>query len=58
MPKGWRATEPGLMGQAIFGPEAQGFESTKRKTVGEPDEGKPHVRFDVAGNGNLDMVKL
>ena len=22
------------------------------KVVGEPDEGKPHVRFEVAGNGN------
>jgi len=30
----------------------------KRKTVGEPDEGKPHVRFEVAGDRNLDMVKL
>jgi hypothetical protein len=47
-----------LMGQAIFGPEAQSLESSKRKTVGEPDEGKPHVRFEVAGDGNLDMVKL
>jgi hypothetical protein len=34
------------------------LESRKRKTVGEPDEGKPHVRFDVAGNENLGMVKL
>jgi len=24
------------------------------KVVGEPDEGKPHVRFDVAGDGNQD----
>jgi hypothetical protein len=24
--------------------------------VGEPDEGKPHVRFDVAGDENQDMV--
>ena len=34
------------------------LESRKGKTVGEPDEGKPHVRFDVAGDENLDMVKL
>ena len=37
---------------------SQSLESSKRKTVGEPDEGKPHVRFEVAGDGNLDMVKL
>jgi len=34
------------------------LESCKEKVVGEPDEGKPHVRFDVAGNGNQDMVKV
>ena len=28
------------------------LEYSKQKVVGEPDEGKPHVRFDVAGNGN------
>ena len=27
-----------------------------RKVVGEPYEGKPHVRFEVAGDGNQDMV--
>ncbi len=26
------------------------------KVVGEPYEGKPHVRFEVAGDGNQDMV--
>jgi len=29
-----------------------------RKIIGKPYEGKPHVRFDVAGNGNPDMVEL
>jgi len=27
------------------------FESSKPKVVGEPDEGKPHVRFEVAEDG-------
>jgi hypothetical protein len=28
-----------------------------KKAVGEPYEGKPHVRFEVAGDGNQDKVK-
>ena len=28
----------------------------RKKVVGEPYEGKPHVRFEVAGDGNQDMV--
>jgi hypothetical protein len=38
------------------GPEyAQSYlENHRKKVVGEPDEGKPHVRFEVAGNGNQD----
>jgi hypothetical protein len=28
------------------------LESHRKKVVGEPDEGKPHVRFDVAGDEN------
>ena len=28
----------------------------RKKTVGEPYEGKPHVRFEVEGDGNQDMV--
>ncbi len=28
------------------------------KVVGEPDEGKPHVRFDVAGDENQDMAMV
>ena len=35
----------------------QGLESHKKKVIGEPDEGKPHVRFEAAGNGNQDKVK-
>jgi hypothetical protein len=30
------------------------LEYSKKKVVGEPDEGKPHVRFEVAGDGNQD----
>ena len=30
----------------------QSLENRKKKVVGEPDEGKPHVRFEVAGDGN------
>ena len=29
----------------------------REKAVGEPYEGKPHVRFEVAGDGNQDRVK-
>ena len=32
------------------------LECRRQKVVGEPDEGKPHVRFEVAGNGNQDMM--
>jgi len=28
----------------------------RKKVVGEPYEGKPHVRFEVAGNGNQDKI--
>jgi hypothetical protein len=27
------------------------LENRRKKIVGEPDEGEPHVRFDVAGDG-------
>ena len=36
----------------------EGLESHKKKVVGKPYEGKPHVRFEVAGDGNQDMVRL
>jgi len=32
------------------------LEYSRKKVVGEPYEGKPHVRFEVAGDGNQDMV--
>jgi len=32
--------------------------SHRKKAIGEPDEGKPHVRFEVAGDGNLDMAQI
>jgi len=32
--------------------DGQQLESSKKKVDGELDEGKPHVRFDVAGDGN------
>jgi hypothetical protein len=41
-----------LMWQVMENWGGQELESSKKKVVGEPDEGKPHVRFDVAGNGN------
>ncbi len=28
--------------------------SRRKKVVGEPYEGKPHVRFEAAGDGNQD----
>ena len=31
-------------------------ESHRKKVVGEPYEGKPHVRFEVAGDGNQDVI--
>ena len=34
---------------------AQDLESRRKKVVGEPYEGKPHARFEVAGDGNRDM---
>ena len=35
---------------------AHKLERARKKVVGEPYEGKPHVRFDVAGNGNQDAI--
>jgi len=32
------------------------LESCRKKVVGEPYEGKPHVRFEVAGDGDQDKV--
>jgi hypothetical protein len=35
---------------------AQDLESRRKKVVGEPYEGKPHVRFEVAGHGDRDRA--
>jgi predicted nuclease of predicted toxin-antitoxin system len=35
---------------------AQDLECRRKKVVGEPYEGKPHVRFEGAGNGNRDTA--
>lgn len=32
------------------------LKAPRRKTIGEPDEGKPHVRFEAAGGGNQDSL--
>ena len=44
----WRAS----IGQEYAGHD---LECRKVKAVGEPYEGKPHVRVDVAGGGNQDL---
>ena len=33
------------------------LECPRKKAVGEPYEGKPHVRIEVAGDGNQDKVE-
>jgi hypothetical protein len=43
-----------LIWQVIESRDKECLEYSKMKVVGEPDEGKPHVRFDVAGDGNQD----
>ena len=48
--------DAGLMWQAIQGGSGGNRACYRKKTVGEPYEGKPHVRFEVAGDGNRDMV--
>ena len=49
------ALDSGLMWQAEK-EESTYRASYRKKVVGEPYEGKPHVRFEVAGDGNQDMV--
>jgi len=46
----------GMTWQAIQSRDNGCLESRKKKVVGEPDEGKPHVRFEVAGDENQDRV--
>jgi hypothetical protein len=48
--------DAGLMWQAMQGVRWINRVSSRKKAVGEPDEGKPHVRFEVAGDGNQDKV--
>ena len=36
----------------------QRLERVRTKVVGKPYEGEPHVRFEVAGNGDQDKVGL
>jgi len=36
----------------------QGLEFPRKKVVGKPYEGEPHVRFDGAGDGNQDTDGL
>ena len=43
----WSASTP-------WGCVAQDLESTRKKVVGEPYEGGPHVRFEVAEDGDRD----
>ena len=47
--------DAGLMWQVIQGIKDGNRACHRKKTVGEPYEGKPHVRFEVAGDGNQDM---
>jgi len=48
----------GLMWQADKAAVTGTTKAAGRKAVGEPYEGKPHVRFEVAGDGNRDMVEV
>ena len=43
---------PDLTWQIIQRRDYECLEYYKKKVVGEPDEGKPRVQFEVAGNGN------
>jgi len=45
-------------GSVVKGLLNQGLERPRKKVVGKPYEGEPHVRFEVAGNGDQDTVKL
>ena len=48
--------EAGWSPSTSQGHVAPDLESRRKKVVGEPYEGKPHVRFEVAGDGNRDMA--
>jgi len=48
--------DAGLKWQAMQGARWENRACYRKKAVGEPYEGKPHVRFEVAGDGNRDMA--
>ena len=49
----------GLVLWRVFKEEAAVvLECRRQKVVGKPYEGKPHVRFEVAGDGDQDTVGL
>ncbi len=39
-------------------PDGQGLQSHGKEVVGEPYEGKPYVRLEVAGDGDQDAARL
>jgi hypothetical protein len=42
------------MWSGVKGEKVRLLECFRKKVVGEPYEGKPHVRFEAAGDGNQD----
>ncbi len=46
------------MGSAAKDLINQRLERVRKKVVGKPYEGDPHVRFEGAGNGDQDTVEL
>jgi len=51
-----KGKDTGLMWKAYKRYRNWNCACSRKKVVGEPYEGKPHVRFEVAGDGNQDMV--
>ena len=51
-----KGKDTGLMWKAYKRHRNWNCACPRKKVVGEPYEGKPHVRFEVAGDGNQDMV--
>ena len=50
--------EAGLMWQVTKGVRCGSRACRRKKAIGEPYEGKPHVRFEVAGGGNRDTAVM
>ena len=48
-----RMSRSDVLWRTYLGQAAQGLESRGKKVVGKPYEGEPHVRFEVAGVGNV-----